>query len=352
MTVTDNLRMGAYLRKDKAEVRRDLDDIYDHFPVLKERGKQLAESLSGGEQQMLAVARALMGKPKLLLMDEPSMGLSPIMVEMVAQIIVDDPQARTERAPRGAERDHGPCPERQGVRVGGGVHRSGGPGRETWPATTSSRRRTSGSRSLLKRGGTGMKIGRFVVDGHIHCGKKDHKAPQAGSEDTPAAKAKLPTFAGGEVIGVDSSDWAVFDMDAYGIDMGILLPSFTGTTKELYGDMVKKRPDRFRTCIMDTTQRIKAARGETEWTIEAAIKEIDEAVTAEPDVFVGIGEFAPGCMGTVRRPPSYEQRVWTNGRRSPSWRSSTTCACTSTSTEGTGPCAWAFAPAKRSTCSA
>jgi len=87
MSVTDNLRMGAYLRKNKAEVKADLERMYEHFPVLKERGGQLSESLSGGEQQMLAVARALMGKPKLLLMDEPSMGLSPVMVEMVGDII-------------------------------------------------------------------------------------------------------------------------------------------------------------------------------------------------------------------------------------------------------------------------
>lgn len=89
LSVTDNLRMGAYLRKDKAEVKRDIERMYEHFPVLKERGRQLAESLSGGEQQMLAVARALMAKPRMLLMDEPSMGLSPMMVEMVAKIVVD-----------------------------------------------------------------------------------------------------------------------------------------------------------------------------------------------------------------------------------------------------------------------
>ncbi len=154
-----------------------------------------------------------------------------------------------------------------------------------------------------------MKIGRWVVDGHIHCGKKDHKAPEVGADQTPAGKRRLPTFMGGEVEGVDNSDLAIFDMDAYDIDMGILLPSFTGTTKELYGDMVKKHPDRLRTCVMDTTTRIKAARGEEEWTIEAALAELDQALTAEPDVFVGIGEFAPGCMGTIRKPPSYEQRV-------------------------------------------
>jgi branched-chain amino acid transport system ATP-binding protein len=89
MTVLENLQMGAYLRKEKREIRRDLENIYEHFPALRTRLGQPAGSLSGGEQQMLATTRALMTRPKLLLMDEPSMGLSPILVGEVGKIIKD-----------------------------------------------------------------------------------------------------------------------------------------------------------------------------------------------------------------------------------------------------------------------
>ncbi len=87
LTVVENMELGAFPERDRTQVRKRIEDMYDLFPVLKERKKQLAGTLSGGEQQMLAIARGLMARPKLLMFDEPSMGLAPVLVEKVFQTI-------------------------------------------------------------------------------------------------------------------------------------------------------------------------------------------------------------------------------------------------------------------------
>jgi len=87
MTILENMQMGAYLRNDTDEIQKDVERMFGFFPRLKERAAQLAGTLSGGEQQMLAMARAIISRPKLLLLDEPSMGLSPIMVEKIFEVV-------------------------------------------------------------------------------------------------------------------------------------------------------------------------------------------------------------------------------------------------------------------------
>jgi len=89
MTVLENLEMGAFIRKDKGGIEKDLQRVYSHFPILQERKKQKAGSLSGGEQQMLAFARGLMMNPKLLLVDEPTMGLAPILVQELGKTMLE-----------------------------------------------------------------------------------------------------------------------------------------------------------------------------------------------------------------------------------------------------------------------
>ncbi len=89
LTVQENLAIGAFLRSDKDAIARDLETVFEHFPRLRERRTQRGKTLSGGEQQMLAMGRALMSAPKLLLLDEPSMGLAPLMVQEIARIIIE-----------------------------------------------------------------------------------------------------------------------------------------------------------------------------------------------------------------------------------------------------------------------
>ena len=130
MTITENLQMGAYIRKDKAGILADIEKMFTIFPRLRERKDQLAGTMSGGEQQMLAMGRALMSQPKLLLLDEPSMGLSPIMVDKIFEVVRDVACPWASRSAGRAERQPGPAIADRGYVMESGTITMTGPGQE------------------------------------------------------------------------------------------------------------------------------------------------------------------------------------------------------------------------------
>ena len=144
MTVEENLRMGAFRRSDKDGIAESLEEAYRLFPILKERRRQLAGNMSGGEQQMCAMGRALMADPKLLMIDEMSLGLAPVIVDQLLEVLADIRGARRHRPARRAGRLRGFLRRRSRLCHGDGTDRARG-------SRQRDRRRSGGARSLSGR---------------------------------------------------------------------------------------------------------------------------------------------------------------------------------------------------------